>query len=234
LGADACSVGYEDAIARVNELRSLQTGAPLPAARPAQAAGNAQFAQQLQTAMQSGDPAAAGAQPNAPFGAAGMPQPNPYAAGGMPQGAGYPMPGGTPNLYSLSPQQLHALYGPAAAGRAQGPAPTTMLTGDTQGLSRQLLSKLNQVGERLGQKVDIRSGFRSRAEQAELYQRFLNGTGNLAAPPGKSNHESGKAADVYIGGVALGSHPQGRRIAESLGLGWPVGGEPWHTELVRG
>jgi hypothetical protein len=41
----------------------------------------------------------------------------------------------------------------------------------------------------------VTSGFRSRAEQAILYARYLAG-GNIAAPPGRSNHEQGRAVDV--------------------------------------
>lgn len=50
------------------------------------------------------------------------------------------------------------------------------VAGDTHGINQELLTKLAQVGEKIGQKVTIDSGFRSRDK------------GNLAAPPGQSNH----------------------------------------------
>ena len=42
----------------------------------------------------------------------------------------------------------------------------------------------------------VTSGFRTYAQQAALYAAYKNGTGNLAAPPGSSNHEGGQAVDV--------------------------------------
>lgn len=41
-----------------------------------------------------------------------------------------------------------------------------------------------------------KSSYRSYAQQVELYQMYLNGTGNLAARPGTSNHGWGTAVDV--------------------------------------
>lgn len=38
-------------------------------------------------------------------------------------------------------------------------------------------------------------GFRTYDEQVVLYNKYLNGTGNLAARPGTSNHETGEAID---------------------------------------
>lgn len=106
------------------------------------------------------------------------------------------------------------------------------LTGDTQGMDPKLAGALAQIGQRLGKKLDIRSGFRSRQEQEVLYQKYLNGTGNLAAKPGSSNHESGNAADVYIDGVALNSHPEAQKVAAQLGVTFPVPGEPWHAQVA--
>jgi hypothetical protein len=41
-----------------------------------------------------------------------------------------------------------------------------------------------------------KSSYRSLAQQQELYQAYLNGTGNLAAVPGTSNHGWGTAVDL--------------------------------------
>lgn len=41
-----------------------------------------------------------------------------------------------------------------------------------------------------------KSSYRTYAQQQELYQMYLNGTGNLAAKPGTSNHGWGLAVDV--------------------------------------
>lgn len=74
----------------------------------------------------------------------------------------------------------------------------------------------------------IVSGYRTYDEQAQLYRLYVAGLGNLAAPPGTSNHERGLAADVHtenIELVALGD------AAYANGLCQPVPGEPWHLQL---
>jgi secretion/DNA translocation related TadE-like protein len=70
----------------------------------------------------------------------------------------------------------------------------------------------------------IVSGFRTRAEQAILYEA----NPDLAAPPGSSNHELGLAADLgYPSETAeLAAHAQ----AKACGLEFPVPYEPWHVE----
>jgi len=73
-----------------------------------------------------------------------------------------------------------------------------------------------QVGRQinLGQAEDIvhgiggtvTSSYRSSAQQQVLYNRYLAGTGSLAAKPGTSLHESGQALDVAkTAGVSLAS-----------------------------
>ncbi len=105
------------------------------------------------------------------------------------------------------------------------------VTGDTDGLNAALLNKLAQVGQKIGKKVSITSGFRSRAEQTRLYNLYKAGKGNLAAKPGTSKHESGNAADCSVGGVNLGSDPKARAAALEVGLCFPVPGEPWHIQV---
>ena len=76
-----------------------------------------------------------------------------------------------------------------------------------------------------GEPIQVNSAYRSNEEQAALYQAYLNGTGNLAAPPGQSNHNHGAAVDVNL-------TPRQRELAGQFGLGFPVAGEDWHMELV--
>ena len=73
---------------------------------------------------------------------------------------------------------------------------------------------------------------RTYAEQVALYAASLNGTGNLAAKPGTSNHEKGKAADVSVGGSPVGASSKRRRACQNYKLGFPVKGEAWHVEIV--
>lgn len=78
-------------------------------------------------------------------------------------------------------------------------------------------------------KADIPSGYRSYAEQKRLFLLYQAGQGNLAAEPGKSNHERGKAADAYIRGVPLGAAAS--EECAYWGIHFPVRGEKWHAEL---
>lgn len=90
------------------------------------------------------------------------------------------------------------------------------------------------LGQKIGKPLHVLSGNRTREEQEALYAKYLNGTGNLAARPGTSNHEDGKAADVYVGKGGPALQTVAGKEAEALGLGFPVGGEPWHVENVSG
>jgi len=74
------------------------------------------------------------------------------------------------------------------------------------------------------------SGYRTRAKQAQLYNRFLAGRSKYpVAPPGHSAHERGLAFD--IGSTAEGLAVAGRHAAD-LGLSWSPR-DPVHFE-VRG
>ena len=72
--------------------------------------------------------------------------------------------------------------------------------------------------------LKITSAHRSRHEQEVLYQKYLNGTGNLAAKPGSSNHESGLAIDFTN---TPGAHEWLKKNAGRFGLK-NLPGESWH------
>lgn len=82
-----------------------------------------------------------------------------------------------------------------------------------------------------GGKVRIGSGWRSYEQQARLYADYKAGKPGQAraAPPGKSNHNFGLAADLIYG-------PGGREWAHAnawrFGLRFPMGDEPWHVEPI--
>jgi putative Flp pilus-assembly TadE/G-like protein len=69
----------------------------------------------------------------------------------------------------------------------------------------------------------IVSGFRTRAEQAALYERKPD----LAAPPGHSNHELGLAAD--LGFPSDAARAEAHLAAPGCGLEF-LSYEPWHVE----
>lgn len=73
-------------------------------------------------------------------------------------------------------------------------------SGSTKGMNAAFsaaLAKANAAMKAAGLGTfSISSGFRTYAEQERLYQKYRNGTGNLAARPGHSKHESGVAVDL--------------------------------------
>ena len=73
----------------------------------------------------------------------------------------------------------------------------------------------------------VTSGYRSRAHQKRLYDRWKAGKSRLpAAPPGKSNHERGRAADLVASDLQ-----RVVAIARKLGLRWAGEKDPVHFEL---
>jgi LAS superfamily LD-carboxypeptidase LdcB len=80
-----------------------------------------------------------------------------------------------------------------------------------------------------GIELSIRSGFRSHTQQQRLYRRYRSGRGNLAARPGYSNHENGRAIDVVLGDGVLAWLEAN---APAYGFRRTVAREPWHWEYV--
>ena len=78
-----------------------------------------------------------------------------------------------------------------------------------------------------GVNITITSGFRSRAEQEKLYAAYKNGTGNLAAKPGTSNHESGDALDLGPPSAFAWL----KQNAGQFGFKNKIASEPWHWSL---
>ncbi|MDP3276302.1 MAG: M15 family metallopeptidase [Deltaproteobacteria bacterium] len=89
--------------------------------------------------------------------------------------------------------------------------------------------RMQSAARSAGVSISIVSGFRTMAEQQELYRRYLAGTGNLAARPGYSNHQSGLALDLNTssGGVYAWLTSNGGRY----GFIRTVPSEIWHWEF---
>jgi LAS superfamily LD-carboxypeptidase LdcB len=73
------------------------------------------------------------------------------------------------------------------------------------------------------------SAYRSYAQQLYLYDLYLSGQGNLAAPPGTSSHEYGIALDL--------ADPSMANVVDELGMpyGWAkteAASEWWHVNYV--
>ena len=61
---------------------------------------------------------------------------------------------------------------------------------------RDTLQRAALAAYRYGKPIWVNESFRSWEQQNALYQKWLNGTGFLAAPPGSSLHEIGAALDI--------------------------------------
>ena len=83
-----------------------------------------------------------------------------------------------------------------------------------------------------GGRVRIKSGYRSTERQSALWNAALAKYGSAkaarkwVAPPGKSNHEKGQAADL------AGDLDWAHRNAARFGLRFPMAHEKWHIEPV--
>jgi peptidoglycan hydrolase-like protein with peptidoglycan-binding domain len=83
-----------------------------------------------------------------------------------------------------------------------------------------------------GVRLSVTSGYRTIAEQQALWNDALKKYGSAdaarkwVAPPGKSNHQSGKAIDVG----ASDGHAWLRRNGAKFGFSQPMSWEPWHWE----
>jgi LAS superfamily LD-carboxypeptidase LdcB len=82
--------------------------------------------------------------------------------------------------------------------------------------------------------LTVNSAFRLMAEQEELYLRHREGTGNLAAKPGFSNHQGGIAVDIETGGTNTPVYLWLARNAHRFGFVRTVPSEPWHWEYRPG
>jgi hypothetical protein len=86
--------------------------------------------------------------------------------------------------------------------------------------------KMQRAAHEAGVPLTLTSGFRTNAEQQYLYNCYLTkkcNNGNLAAPPGYSNHQNGKAIDVTTSSWLAKNAPK-------FGFVRTVPSEPWHWE----
>ena len=84
----------------------------------------------------------------------------------------------------------------------------------------------------------INSGYRSEERQRQLYEAALKKYGNeqaarkWVAPPGRSQHNFGKAVD--LGYLSPRAKAWVHENAGKFGLHFPMSHEPWHIEMVGG
>ena len=151
------------------------------------------------------------------LGGGGSPGPSPSAGGYRGGYPGTPRSGGNPGTYPSSP-----------GGRVNGqPTGNLVDLGGGKKVDASIAGNVQamiQAARRDGVDLKINSAHRSRQKQEVLYQEYLNVTGNLAARPGTSNHESGQAIDFAN---TRGAHAWLARNAGRFGLK-NLPGEPWH------
>ncbi len=103
-------------------------------------------------------------------------------------------------------------------------------------LDKQLLRRLNRIGQRRKRIIWIKSGHRTMDEQWGFWNHYQKyGYPKAAYPNANAPHVRGVAADVGIldrrGQYrSLGLDARAKKIAEKLGLRAWVSGEPWHYQ----
>ncbi|GLK76701.1 hypothetical protein GCM10008171_19550 [Methylopila jiangsuensis] len=96
------------------------------------------------------------------------------------------------------------------------------------------LAKLIEAAKEAGHDIKITSGFRSVERQQELWAAAVKKYGSedaarkWVAPPGRSFHNKGTAADLGYGSDAARTWAHAN--ANRFGVTFPMGNEPWHVE----
>jgi len=120
----------------------------------------------------------------------------------------------------------------AATGYSKGKAMkicTTTINGKAVEVkTAQAFARMRDAAKRAGVNIVVVSGFRTMAKQRELYKAYKAGRGNLAAPPGFSNHQSGHALDLNA--KAPGVYKWLANNAPRFGFRRTVPSENWHWE----
>ena len=119
------------------------------------------------------------------------------------------------------------LQGAMAPKAAAAPGSYPHLDGDLDA-NPELLRRLEALAAKRGEHFHITSGLRTYAEQMRLWNS-RGSNPNPVARPGTSRHESGRAADVTIGGRAIQSVISASEL-RAAGLN-PLAGDSVHVEL---
>lgn len=104
-----------------------------------------------------------------------------------------------------------------------------MATGMDPDFQSRLQALIAEVNAR-GGSLSVGSGYRSPERQAELFAAAVKKYGSeraarkWVAPPGRSNHNRGIAADLR------GDLNLAHKLAPKFGLYFPMSHEPWHIE----
>ncbi|HEY6745479.1 MAG TPA: peptidoglycan-binding protein, partial [Mycobacteriales bacterium] len=120
---------------------------------------------------------------------------------------------------------------PSTPAGSSGRLPASALTGVGDGRrmytpAAQAFRRMDDAARAAGHDLHVNSGYRTYGEQAALYQAYRNGTGNLAAAPGRSTHGLGLSADIQVTDPATLRWL--RANADRYGFVNDVPSEAWH------
>lgn len=121
-----------------------------------------------------------------------------------------------------------AVAAPSGADAPQSaPGSYPHLSGDLDA-DQEILRRLEALAARRGERFDVTSGHRSHEEQTRLWDGRASNPFPVARP-GTSRHETGRAADVTVGGRPIQDVvPAGELLAAGLR---PLAGDAVHVEL---
>lgn len=120
-----------------------------------------------------------------------------------------------------------------ATGGAQRP---DSLSGMQPAFNQSLSAMFANAPPEIQSELRVMSGYRSPERQAQLWQEALAKYGSpeaarkWVAPPGKSQHNSGNAADLSY--LSPAARAWAHQNAAQYGLAFPLSNEPWHVELA--
>lgn len=156
---------------------------------------------------------------------------NGFAAGGYTGAGGKYEPAGVVHkgevVFSQDDVAAHGGVSAVEAMRTRR-VPGYAMGGAVGGLNKTFRNRLGAWNPAVGNRYHVSVGYRSVAEQARLYHLWITGQRNIkAAPPGKSWHQKGLAADLSPS--TLAAH---RVRAKAFGLYFPMSYEPWHVQPI--
>lgn len=138
-----------------------------------------------------------------------------------------------PTSEDVNPQAVHPLTECTRTtgfnkGKAMSICTTTLNGKAVEQVTATSFVKMRDAAQRAGVNLIVVSGFRTMQKQRELYALYRSGRGNLAAPPGYSNHQSGHALDLNTKGKGVNTWLV--RNSATFGFRRTVPSENWHYE----
>ena len=164
----------------------------------------------------------------------------PAADPALVQGLDQPTPVAQPEAPKTTEQQVmptvttsvQALTPFLAAGKD-----ISHINGMQDTLAERLTRLISEAPQDIRDGLKINSGYRSVERQAEIYKQAVAKYGSeqearkWAAPPGRSNHNHGFAADLGYANPAVTKYVHDN--AARYGLAFPMAHEPWHIETAE-